>query len=179
MIDQHYDAVVYDLDGTLVRLDVDWAAVTRAVEEVFLAAGVDTDERSLWDFLVIAEDHGLGEEVEATIESYERLGAESSRRLPLADRVNEHSIPVGVCSLNAESAVRIALRTHDIDSPVSAVVGRDTVEGHKPNPEPLLTVIERLDASPDRSLFVGDSKRDKTTAERAGTSYRDVEDLLL
>jgi phosphoglycolate phosphatase len=38
-----YDALVYDLDGTLVRLDVDWGAVTEEVAAVLRARGLETE----------------------------------------------------------------------------------------------------------------------------------------
>ena len=39
----NYDAVVYDLDGTLVDLAVDWDAVARDVASLLEARGVDLE----------------------------------------------------------------------------------------------------------------------------------------
>ena len=168
-----YEAVVYDLDGTLVELDVDWHAVTAAVLEVYESAGVEPPSMDLWDLLEEAASNGLRAEVESTIAAYERDGARSSPRLSLADEVHERSVPVGVCSLNCEAACRLALETHDL---ADAVVGRDTVSTRKPEPEPLLETIDRLEATPAASLFVGDSSRDELTAQRAGTAFEYVGD---
>jgi phosphoglycolate phosphatase len=165
-----YDALVYDLDGTLVRLDVDWDRVTDETAAVLAARGVDTDGMTLWDVLETAEQRGLRPKIEAKIREHEREGARSADRLALADRLPA-DVPVAVCSLNCEAACRIALELHGLDRYVSVIVGRDSVATHKPDPEPLLAAIRALDAQPSRSLFVGDTERDETTAERAGVPF--------
>ena len=166
-----YDAVVYDLDGTLVELDVDWDAVRTDVVSVYDSSGYEPPSRSLWDLLEAAASYDLHDDVTETIAAHEREGARSSRRLEYADRALDQSVPVGVCSLNSESACHLALEEHDLTAAVDVVVGRDTVETWKPDPEPLLWAVDELDATPSSALFVGDTVRDERTAKRAGTDF--------
>ena len=168
------DAVVYDLDGTLVRLDVDWADVERRLADLLEREGVDPDGLSAWDLLDAAEDAGVGEEADELIAAAEREGARDSRRLPLADELVAREVPVGVCSLNHERAVRIALDRHDLTPHVESVVGRGTVPERKPHPRALLAAVEELGVPPENVLFVGDSASDEETAERAGTQFERV-----
>lgn len=170
-----YDAVVYDLDGTLVRLPVDWEAVDAEVVGILREAGVDADGITAWDGLDLAPEAGVTDAVEEAIASREREAADSADRLPLADAL-PLSVPTAVCSLNCEAAVRTALDRHGLLAHLAAVVGRDTVLERKPHPEPLLTALRELGVEPSRALFVGDSRRDELTAERAGASFRYVED---
>jgi len=165
-----HDAVIYDLDGTLVELAVDWGAVARDVAGVLRQRGVDPGDGGLWGMLERSDETGHREAVEATIAEYERAGARESRRLALADGL-PHGVPVAVCSLNAEVACRLALSVHDIASAVGPVVGRDTMDSEKPNPAGLLQVVEAVDADPGETVFVGDSERDAETARRAGTEF--------
>ena len=167
-----FDVVVYDLDGTLVDLAVDWDLVASEAAAVFRDAGVDVSGVDLWEMLDLAAEHGLGADVEAVLADHERDGAYASTRLELADGVADLRGPVGVCSLNCEDAVRIALDTHSLAPDVDAVVGRDTVATRKPDPEPLVETLRRLDADPDDAVFVGDSERDERTAEAAGVAFR-------
>lgn len=167
-----YATVVFDLDGTLVRLDVDWDAVAEDAATTLRDRGVDPPD-SLWGMLETADEHGHRPAVEEVIAAHERDGAATSSRLPAADTVPAPGGAVGVCSLNCEAACRIALSTHGIDG-VGAVVGRDTVATEKPNPEPLLEAIDRLDGDPKATVFVGDTDRDRVTAERADVAYADV-----
>jgi phosphoglycolate phosphatase len=165
-----YDAVVYDLDGTLVELAVDWGAVARDVASVLRERGVDPGSEGLWGMLELADESGHRDAVEATITDYEEAGARESRRLALADGL-PHTVPVGVCSLNAESACRLALEVHGIATAVGPVVGRTTVGSSKPDPEGLLRVIDELGADPQSTVFVGDSERDAETARRADAAF--------
>ncbi|WP_251133152.1 HAD-IA family hydrolase [Halorubrum sp. 2020YC2] len=193
-----YDAVVYDLDGTLVRLAVDWDAVADAVLDVYAERALIPPTEELWDLLGAADEYGIRPEVEAAIADHERTGARESTRLPLgdglaagsggdaggesgtaADPARSHP-PAGVCSLNCEEACRIAVETHRLGEALvsDAIVGRDTVETHKPDPESLLAAVDRLGAVPEDALFVGDSRSDAVTAERAGVEFAWVSDLL-
>ena len=174
MSDEAYDGIVYDLDGTLLTLAVDWDAVATDVIQVYDDAGIDATGVGLWSLLEDADEHGIADEVEATISRHEREGARRSRRCPLADALADRSVPVGVCSLNCEAACRIALETHDLVGDVDAVVGRDSVATHKPDPEPLLATLTDLGVDPANSLFIGDSPRDRETAERAGVAFKFV-----
>lgn len=170
-------ARVYDLDGTLVHLAVDWKEAERAARAVIAEAdvGIDPEREDVWTLFDVAEEHGLYEELESRIAPHEIEGAEESRRLPTADELDELSVPVAVCSLNCEAACRIALERHGLDDYVDAVVGRDTVGARKPNPKPLLAAIARIESEPSETLFVGDSESDAVTAERAGTRFRYVD----
>ncbi|MFB6130883.1 MAG: HAD family hydrolase [Salinigranum sp.] len=170
-----FDAVVYDLDGTLVRLAVDWEAVARDAVDLFAEEGVEIEEADLWAMLDLAEEHDLRERLEAVIAAHEREGARRSDRLPLAERLPDHGVPLGVCSLNAEDACREALATHDLAPHVRTVVGRDSVERRKPDPEPLLATLRELGVDPGDAVFVGDSARDEEAARRAGVAFRYVD----
>lgn len=168
------EAVVWDLDGTLVRLVVDWRAVEDAIGERLVSAGVDPDDHSAWELLDAAESAGIGDEVHELIAAHERDGAARSERLAGADRLVACDRPAAVCSLNAEAACHVALERHDLADHVDAVVGRDSVAARKPDPAPLLAAVRALDAEPSRTLFVGDSDSDRVTAERAGTRFERV-----
>ncbi|AGB38551.1 HAD family hydrolase [Natronococcus occultus] len=172
-----YDAVVYDLDGTLVDLAVDWNAVAIDVIAVYARAAADPPSENLWELLEAASNFEIAPAVEETIADHEREGARRSRRLARADELLERPIPTGVCSLNCEAACRIALEEHELASAVDAVVGRDTVDTRKPDPEPLLETVRRLGAEASTALFVGDTDRDERTARRAGVDFEYVETL--
>jgi phosphoglycolate phosphatase len=168
-----YDAVVYDLDGTLVRLDVDWDAAAVDAADALAARGVDTAGMDLWDVLERADEGGYRGPIEAVIADHEREGARTADRLPLAEDL-PRAVPVGVCSLNCEAACHLALETHGLAGHVEVVVGRDTVDSYKPDPEPLLAAVRGLGAEPAETLFVGDSERDAETARRASVDFQHV-----
>jgi phosphoglycolate phosphatase len=167
-----FGGVVYDLDGTLVRLVVDWETAAREAVEALESVGVSEADADLWTLLDAADERGHRHVVEEVLVRHERAGAEQSVRLPLAADPPRRQVPLGVCSLNAESAVRLALETHGIASEFGAVVGRDTVPQRKPDPEPLLATLRTLGVDPGDAVFVGDSERDAEAADRAGVAFR-------
>lgn len=170
-----HDAVVYDLDGTLVRLAVDWNAVTADVRAVYDRYGTSPPGDSLWEMVDAPEADGLAAAVETAITEHEREGARRSRRLAHAEELLEREVPTAVCSLNSEISCQIALEEHELDTAVEAVVGRDTVPSRKPAPEPLLEAVSAVGADPSSTLFVGDSETDELAARRAGTDFEYVD----
>jgi phosphoglycolate phosphatase len=172
-----YDAVVYDLDGTLARLAVDWERARDEVASKLRARDVDVVEMSLWDLFEHARGNSLERAVEEVLGEHEREGARRSERLALADEL-PRDVPVGVCSLNCEAACRIALEIHGLDRHVDTIVGRDTTATYKPDPEPLLYAIQSLGVSPAKTLFIGDSESDELTADRAGVDFQYVSERL-
>lgn len=165
------EAVVYDLDGTLVHLVVDWATVAEELRSVYADAGVAADGWGVWECYDRADAHGLTDAVNAVLLEHELAGADRSDRLPAADALSELTVPIGVCSLNAEATCRRALEHHSLDSYVDAVVGRDSVGTVKPDPEPLLATLRALGADPTEAIFIGNRQRDEETARRAGVRF--------
>ncbi|MFW5939161.1 MAG: HAD family hydrolase [Halolamina sp.] len=164
------DPVVYDLDGTLVALPVDWAAARDDLAADLRGAGLEPGDRDLWDLLELAESTGYRDRFEAVVGGHEREAAREAPALPLADELRGHEGPTGVCSLNSEAACRIALDRHGLDA--DAVVGRDTVGSYKPDPAPLRAALSAMGVDGEAAVFVGDSERDRVTAERAGVRFQ-------
>ena len=179
-----YDAVVYDLDGTLVELAVDWEATAKSVLDVYAEHAIIPPTDELWGLLGAADEYGVSDPVEAAIADRERAGARESVLLPLGSRLidgaREAGPPAGVCSLNCEEACRVAIETHGFGDALDAdaIVGRDTVETYKPDPESVLAAVDRLGSDPERALFVGDSRRDAVASERAGVPFAWATDLI-
>jgi phosphoglycolate phosphatase len=174
-----YEGVVFDLDGTLVGLDVDWERVDESAAVMLDRAGVAPVEDA-WAALDAAEAAGV-DGVHEMVCDHERRGAERSTRLPAADDLRalaEAGRPTAVCSLNCEAAVRIALNAHGLGDAPDAVVGRDSADARKPDPAALRAALDPLGVATDAALFVGDSERDELTAERAGVDFRYVESPL-
>lgn len=170
--------VILDLDGTILELAVDWAAVDEQVSAKFRELGYSVPAEDAWEMLAYADEREDRAPIEDIISTAEIHGAEDSSALPLADSLPEIERPVAVCTLNCEKAARVALESHELDQHIETVVGRDTVAAWKPDPLPLITAVERISRRPQDSVFVGDSQRDAITADRAGVDFRYVETVL-
>ena len=167
-----FDAVVFDLDGTLVDLDVDWSHVHDRVESLLTAElGGSIDEYTRPEVMALARETGKYDELAALLEEHERDGAETATRLALLDTVAHLECPVGVCTANADSAARGALTRFDAGDAVDCVVARGTVPEEKPDPHPLEHCLGELGVAPGNAVFVGDERSDAETALAAGTSF--------
>lgn len=170
--------VVFDLDGTVVRLQVPWEEVEIDIRDRMREYGVKTDGKSVWTLLEDARNRDLLDIIEPLLCGFEVEGATRSKRLPLADIIPTIRCPVAICSLNCERACHRALEVHALTEAVDVVIGRDTVHPWKPDPAPLEEAISQLGTTPDDGLFIGDSTSDAQTAHAAGVPYASVQDAL-
>jgi HAD superfamily hydrolase (TIGR01509 family) len=78
--------------------------------------------------------------------------------------------PVAIVSNNAAEAVRTYLDAHRLGRYVHPVVGRFYADPSrmKPDPAPILTAVEELNANPAECVLIGDSVSDITAAAAAG-----------
>lgn len=172
-----FDGVVFDFDGTLAHLDVDWQRVRTDLQALLgpdLSGPVSSyTPQELHDVAVRA---GKRTAFRACLAEHEHAAVEESvRHAPLLDGLGDFDCPVGVCSLNAASVVETVLERAGQLSAVDAIVGRETLDHQKPRPEPLGHCLERLGVTPEAAVFVGDDQRDFVTAARTPTSFLHAE----
>ncbi len=167
-----FDAVVFDLDGTLVDLDVDWPTVHEKVVDL-LGDVMDgpLSEYTRPEITKLSREVGRYEELDRLLTDYEAEGAETAPRLPLLDVVDELDCAVGVCTANAMSAAERALSRDGLLDAVDVIVARGTVEEEKPHPRPLRECLAGVGVAPGNAVFIGDERSDATTATTAGSSF--------
>ncbi len=182
------NAVVFDLDGTLIdsapdlltavnrmlgergRRGLDLGAVTamigdgahKLVERALTATGKETPT--------------AGELARATrrfIDFYEGHGADLTRPYAGAAEalkcLRDDGYALGVCTNKPQGPTREILDALGLGGYFSAVLGGDSLDGvRKPDPRHLLAAVERLGATPDRAVMVGDNENDVAAARGAG-----------
>lgn len=173
-----FQAVVFDLDGTLVALEVDWGEVLDEMMNFAVAElRRDFTTRDVWQMLRDTEGSDR-KGLERILRRREIAGALRARTLPLADLLPLlGGRQVGVVSLNSRASCETALESADLTRYVDAIVAREDSKRLKPNPEPLLQCIKVLGSVPQASVFIGDRERDRITARRAGTHFVGSQEL--
>ncbi|MFH1913514.1 MAG: HAD family hydrolase [Pseudomonadota bacterium] len=177
------DAVVFDFDGTLAELTLDFDLMKRkiaALGEVFLGERPEPDATPALEWLdqLVARamerdrDEGLefasrGRLVLAAME----LDAAREGRLfaftrPALALLRDRGVATGVITRNISAAVRVVFP--DIDAEVGAFVAREEALRVKPDPAHLMQALGHLGADPARTLMVGDHPMDVETGRRAG-----------
>ena len=181
-------AVLFDMDGTLLRLDISNAAMDRAREELralFLEAGVDAVFRPV--LRVIRESLGelarRGSDVASirrraygTLDAMELDGARRATPCPDAaatlEALHRAGRRLGLVTNNGGRCVGRALDAAGLSPALfSAIVSRDDVPLEKPHAEPLLCAVEHLGLDPGAvTVMVGDRPDDMRSA-RALAGY--------
>ena len=184
----HFRAIVFDLDGTLVdsaadihqalasALDgeglpaIDLASVrlmigggpalliARALGHLGVTAGEDLVRRLSGAFhdAYLAQHNPSGRLFDGVSKVLHDLDA-SGRRL-------------GLCSNKPDQICHALLSHYGINDCFDVVLGSSEGLPKKPDPTPLLHVIDHLGVGRDTTLYVGDSETDVVTARAAGVS---------
>lgn len=167
-----FDAVVFDLDETLIKLNVDWRAVQGEIERQF---GVyfdhDVSTYSMNEVYNIARAEGIYEELLELLSTAEAEGIADSTAYPLSKCVRTLDNSIAVCTANSVDIAWEVLEKFNIAAAVDVVVGRESLDKQKPDPKPLNRCLEVMDVVPGDAAFVGDSQYDAQAATAAETSY--------
>jgi pyrophosphatase PpaX len=181
------DAVLFDLDGTLV----DTIPLIFACYEHTLAAHapgfkpsrsvlVSNLGRSLDDILFdyataagAAEPLALSREMLQTYRSFQREAV--SRLIQPYDGIREalaglreRGVTLGVVTSKVEWAARQCYEYYGLGEFLSVQVFHDDTARHKPDPEPLLFAATKGGLAPERCVYVGDSIHDMAAGKAAG-----------
>jgi len=183
-----YSAVVFDLDGTLADTAADIReAIVRALADeglppvdvnsvrLMIGGGPRLLVERVLHRLNVPTDSDLVERLTRSFHSeYLKQGSRLSSLFPGVESTlkNLHAagIRVGLCSNKPDDLCRMLMRNFSLVEYVDEIVGSGGDLPRKPNPAPLLRVIERLGVARDDALYVGDSETDVVTARNAGVN---------
>ena len=182
-----YQGYLFDLDGTLVDTAPD---LQDALNHVLNKAGLpsaDLDLTREWIgfggrvMIAQAMNHLQGIAIEeATLDSYyQEFVSSYTSQISLRSQPYPHVVEVleklynrtyrlGVVSNKFERLCIQLLEELKLDHYFNIIVGGDTLQVAKPEPEPLLYACNELDLEPKKVLFVGDSSTDVNAARNAG-----------
>ncbi|HYK10890.1 MAG TPA: pyrophosphatase PpaX [Gemmatimonadales bacterium] len=75
---------------------------------------------------------------------------------------------LGLVTSKFRSGAYRGLKKVGLENEFHVVVGADEVTNPKPHPEPVLTALSRLSVTPERAVFIGDSRHDMECGRAAG-----------
>jgi pyrophosphatase PpaX len=175
-----FPVVLFDLDGTLIDSgpiilasmkhasltvlghELDDELVRAAIGGPGLTAQMrDLDPERVVELVEAYRTHN--EPLHETLESFDGV-------LDLLPDLKAEGRTLGIVTAKRRATVELAfarfplLRDH-----TDVLIGAEDTERHKPDPDPLLEALRRLDAEPGEAAYVGDSPFDIRAAKAAGT----------
>ena len=178
-----FDAVLFDLDGTLADTAPDMAhtvnemrkrrglaPVALSLVRPHVSKGARGMILSAFDMTVEHPDFPAMREEFLNI--YAGMLYVDSVLFPgmgaLLDRLEAEGIAWGVVTNKFERFARPLLQGMGLARRAAVIVGGDTCAKPKPFPDPLLFAAEKLKVSPGKTLYGGDDVRDVQAARAAG-----------
>ena len=176
-------AVVFDFDGTLAVLNIDFSSMRERVFELMSKYGVDErliEERYLLEIIdevvqILNQKNNstadrFYQEAHQILHKIELKAAEEGRLLPgvegVLESLREKGFKVGIVTRNCEEAVRKVFP--HIKEYCDVFVSRDSIKKVKPHPEHLTWVMKALRVSGEEVVMVGDHPIDIQAGKRVG-----------
>ena len=179
----HIKAIIFDFDGTLAVLNIDFSfmrgkvfdlmkrygVAEELVEERYLLEIIDEVYQILWTKDPSgAED--FYQKAHQILHKIEMKAAENGSLIPGAERalkkLGRNGIKIGIITRNCEEAVRKVFP--NINDFCDVFVSRNSVKKVKPHPDHLTYVMESLKVSGKESVMIGDHIIDIQAGKKVG-----------
>ena len=177
-----YNAVLFDLDGTLVDTAPDMVAVLQYLQREH---GLDPVPYELARSNVSNGAFGLltlgfpgidieigGDLHQQYLERYAEVICEESRIFSglseLLDQLDEMGCPWGVVTNKPHQLTAPLLAALELADRSACMISGDTLSVRKPDPAPLLLACDVVGVDPEESIYIGDAERDIEAGQRAG-----------
>ena len=175
-----FPVVLFDFDGTVIDSGSIIIASMRHATKTVLGRDIPDEElgravggAGLIEQMRMIEPDRVDELVACYRAHNEPLHAELAECAGMTDvltTLKEEGRRLGVVTAKRRETVRLAFSYLPLERFFDVVVGSDDTELHKPDPDPILFALERLNVGPDAAIYVGDSPYDILAARAAGVA---------
>lgn len=185
MIPLQPQAVLFDLDGTLLDTAPDFVTSTQALlaqhgrdpmPEKMIRNAVTNGSRGIVEkvFQLEANDPSIEPLRQELVELYFQRLHERTRPFDgipqTLNALREKSIPWGIVTNKPARFTDAILERLPFDYPPESVVCPDHVSNTKPHPESILLACEQLSVDPAKTVTIGDHARDVAAGRAAGST---------
>lgn len=171
--------VVFDFDGTLVKLHVDWDALRKLLSDKYMDDfGEDQTFNRITLGLQKVVARGDPDLIESYIRTIEKFEREKIKEYSFFEEIVffienleelglNSDIKFAIFSLNFRSTIFSILTKQNLLGKFQYIVGREDVVEWKPNPEGLYKILKHFNISSKQAIYVGDSEFDMEAGKNA------------
>lgn len=185
MSSQRYQAVLFDMDNTLLQSRIDFSGIKEDVFRLLAKAGLFPDNFPLHEYTIATfleeakQTEGMTNELETAaweiVVNGEREGMIDAALEPFVPEMLEalhRKARLVVLTNNARAAAIEALERTGITHYFEHIAGREQMEALKPSPSGIRYLLSLFPTiSPEQWLSVGDSWIDGKAAQDAGIDF--------
>ena len=178
-----YEAILFDLDGTLLDTALDLADATNYVLKkhnvapisdaqakkyasdgmrALLKSGIDEEKWDQYDFEKMRLDFLEYYNTHINVRTVFFKDMDK-----LLNALNQNNIKVGIVTSKPDHLANLLLRKFKEFNFISEIVGCDLLTKSKPDPAPLLYTCNKLNVDPKKCVYIGDHIRDIEAGKNA------------
>ncbi len=182
--------LVFDLDGTIVRLTADWMSLKEHLvfkyQKIYkekcdfksmsacLSKIVEKgDEKVLKNFFDIIRHYEL-ENIKGNQPIEETIFFINNKELFEGNK----DAKLAILSLNTRDTIIKSLELANILNKIDLIIGREDVRKWKPDPEGLLKIQEYFKTKKEDMIYFGDLEKDILTGKNAGIEAYLIDELI-
>lgn len=172
--------IIFDIDGTMIDTEEAVYYAYQSIifkkhgryftnEELLKGYGVPTPV-SLERYGFTDIDTALKDYYQYLIEGFKKCTAFEG--IPeVMENLKELNIPMGVVTSRCQYEIEFDSCLQQFTKYFKTIVASDDTTLHKPNPDPLLLAMDKLNAVPSETLYIGDTVFDRECAKNAGVKF--------
>lgn len=175
-----YKYIVFDVDGTMVDTE---KAVTYAYQSViFDKFGRHFSDEEMLKGYGIPTPQALAKygftDIDITLIDYYKHLVDGFGKCSAFDGILEiisnlktKNLPMGIVTSRCKYEIDIDTCLQGFIKQFDSVVSSDDTILHKPNAAPLLKAMEKMNANPSETIYIGDTVHDAMCAKSAGVKF--------
>ena len=183
-------AIVFDLDGTIVKLSADWHSLKDVLANRYREHYKDACEfKSISSCLNNIVERGDEEELQKNFDIIRKYELDNIREnIPIEETIffiNNLNLfevrkdtKLAVLSLNTRRTIIESLKLANIYDKIDYFLGREDLRKWKPDPEGLLKIKDHYNINEKEMIYIGDLDKDILAGKNAGIDTYFVDELI-
>lgn len=162
--------VIFDFDGTLADLNVEWVNLKSELQERFNING----NLSLTDILFAIQIQYGKPALETAYDLIRNYEMKDINNAPLKSAIKNllnflygKNIKMGIFSNNMKGTINTFLNNHQISHLIDTIISKEDVLHYKPDPEGIFFILKKWIMQTNQVLFIGNDINDQQAGNKA------------